>query len=313
MLSEIKAGQRIEDLIVQLSHLQLRTSASGKNYLDIQLKDKTMIVPCKMWNADKVNLDDIKIGAIVRINGRSDEFKGNLQIIAEEIILVEEITEAIVDRIYEVAPISGLEMYEQMYAAAEKMEDVDLRRLTCAMLADNREQLLIFPGAKRMHHAQRAGLLYHTYTMLRGAKAFADIYPHLDKDLLYAAVMLHDIGKLREIELDASGIPIDYTKEGKLLGHIISGICMIDEKARQLEINVEITLVLKHTILAHHYFEEYGSPKKPMIAEVEVLYYLDALDARMFQFAEVKEKTEKGAFSDAVYALENRRIYRPDR
>jgi 3'-5' exoribonuclease len=148
------------------------------------------------------------------------------------------------------------------------------------------------------------------HTMLKTAKAVAEIYENLDKDLLFASVMLHDIGKLDEIMLSEYGIPVDYTKEGKLLGHIIVGICMIDAKAKEMKISKETALMVKHCLLSHHYFAEYGSPKMPLTAEAEALYYIDVLDARMFEIDDALAGTEKGAFSPRSYALENRSMYK---
>ena len=110
--------------------------------------------------------------------------------------------------------------------------------------------------------------------------------------------------------LSEYGIPVDYTKEGKLLGHIVQGICIIDAKCKELKISDEIVMLLKHCLLSHHYFAEYGSPKMPMIAEAEALYYIDVMDARMFEISQALSSVEKGSFSQRVYALENRSMYK---
>lgn len=309
MLAELQTGQSLNK-VVFIETIIKKTASNGSAYLDLMLKDSTAVISAKMWKADGINLSIVKAGIIASIKGKTEEYNGKVQIIVESIAIVEDVDDEIMAKLYASPPVPPIEMFEQIYSAASKLKNNDLKTITCAILDDKKQQLLIFPGAKQMHHASRGGLLHHTHTMLRTASAICEIYQNLDKDLLYAAVILHDIGKLEEIMLSEYGIPVDYTKEGKLLGHIVQGICIIDAKARHLKISDEITMLLKHCLLSHHYFAEYGSPKMPMIAEAEVLYYIDVMDARMFEISQALSSVEKGCFSPRVYALENRSMYK---
>lgn len=309
MLADLQNGQSFNKILFIESIIK-KTANNGSTYLDMMLKDASAALNAKMWKADNVDLNSIKAGIIADIKGRTEEYNGRMQLIIESIAIIEKVDDDVMSKVYAATPIKPAEMFEHIFTAASKLKNKELQLLTCEILKENKERLLIFPGAKQMHHASRGGLLHHIHTMLRAANSLTEIYGHLNKDLLYAAVMLHDIGKLEEIMLSEYGIPVDYTKEGKLLGHIIQGICIVETKAKELKISDEITLMLKHCLLSHHYFADYGSPKMPMIAEAEVLYYLDVMDARMFQMADALSCVEKGEFSQRVYALENRSMYK---
>jgi len=138
----------------------------------------------------------------------------------------------------------------------------------------------------------------------------SEIYVGLNKDLLFAGVILHDIAKTAEMNASELGIVSEYTVEGELLGHIIQGIKMIDQTATQIGADPEISLLLQHMILSHHYEPEYGSPKRPMIPEAEILHHLDMIDARMFDMQKVLGNVEEGKLSEKVWLLNNRKLYK---
>jgi len=309
MLSELRAGQNFEKVLF-IENVIKKTASNGSVYLDITLKDSSAAIAGKMWKAESIDMNIIKSGVIANIKGRTDAYNGKTQIIVETIAVMEKVDDEIMSKLYASPPLKPADMFEQIYTAATKLKDSELKSLTCGILNDYKERLLIFPGAKTMHHATRGGLLHHIHTMLRTANAITEIYQDLNKDLLYAAVILHDIGKLKEISLNEYGIPVDYTKEGKMLGHIITGICMIEAKAKELNISDETALMLKHCLLSHHYFADYGSPKMPMLPEAEALYYIDVMDARMYEISDALQSVEKGSFSQRIYALENRCLYK---
>ena len=125
-----------------------------------------------------------------------------------------------------------------------------------------------------------------------------------------AGVILHDMEKINEIESNELGISTGYSFEGKMLGHLIQGVKTIDRLASQFGVSKEKAVMLEHMILSHHYEPEFGSPKKPLFPEAEMLHYLDMIDAKMFDMQEAVEKTEPGHFSDRVWTLDNRTIYR---
>ena len=137
------------------------------------------------------------------------------------------------------------------------------------------------------------------------------MYTNLNRDLVAAGVILHDMEKLNEIDADQDGIATGYSFEGQMLGHIIQGVKTLDRLTLELGFPREKAIMLEHMILSHHYEPEFGSPKKPLFPEAEVLHYLDILDARMFDMQSALDATEPGQFSDRIWTLDNRKLYKP--
>ena len=162
-----------------------------------------------------------------------------------------------------------------------------------------------------MHHAERSGLLHHTTDMLRLAKALLEIYPWLNRDLLLAGVIIHDLGKIDEMKSDQTGNVTDYTRDGQLLGHLVRGITNLNRVAEETGVTGECLILLEHMLLSHHGESEYGSPKPPMFAEAEALHWIDIMDARMNTMKTVTDKTPPGAFSEKIFSLD-RRVYHPE-
>ena len=209
------------------------------------------------------------------------------------------------------APEKPEDMYDYIVAAVESMEDRDLKNLCMKLLTDNRDKLMYYPAAQKNHHAQLGGLLYHMKRMLMTGQRVCEVYTNLNRDLVSTGVIIHDMEKLNEIESGPDGIATGYSFEGQMLGHIIQGVKSIDRLTLELDFPREKAIMLEHMILAHHYEPEFGSPKKPLFPEAEVLHYLDILDARMFDMHSALEATEAGSFSDRVWTLDNRKLYKP--
>ncbi len=146
--------------------------------------------------------------------------------------------------------------------------------------------------------------------MLKSAEALLGVYTKLDSDLVYAGVILHDLCKTTEITAGESGMPIEYSREGLLVGHIPQGISSIAMAANDLGADEEVSFMLQHMVLSHHYEPEFGSPRRPMFPEAELLHYLDMIDARMYDFNNVMDSMEPGTFSQNVWVLHNRRLYK---
>jgi 3'-5' exoribonuclease len=189
-------------------------------------------------------------------------------------------------------------------------EDEELRTLCLSFYEGEKERLMYWPAAMSNHHAEYAGLLYHVKRMMMMGERACEVYTNLNKDLLLAGVALHDIEKLNELDSDENGVVPEYTLEGKMLGHLVMGVHTIGDRCAELGISEEKCLLLQHMSLSHHYEPDFGSPKKPLFPEAEMLHYLDMIDAKMFDMQEVLEKTEPGKFSERVWTLDNRTLYR---
>lgn len=173
---------------------------------------------------------------------------------------------------------------------------------------------MTFPAARSLHHAEIGGLLHHITTMLRMANAVCDVYTTLDRDLLCAGVILHDLGKLYEMEVDgATGLVSGYTTEGRLIGHLSIGAAKIALAAQSVGASKEAEMELCHMVLSHHGRVEFGSQVPPRFPEAEVLSKIDELDARIYEMENALRNVEPGAFSERVWALDNRELYKvPD-
>ena len=293
---------------------EIRVGSNKKEYLDFNLCDKTGDVSSKKWDvtdSDRVLVDKVKTGDIVKVKAQTNEWQGNIQLRINRIRMATESDEIVISEYVKAAPESPESMYNYIYSAAEAMTDPDFRKLSLKMLEDNRESLMYYPAASKNHHAELGGLLYHTKRMLMSGEALCKIYTNLNRDIVIAGVIIHDMEKINEIMADRYGVSSGYSFEGQLLGHIVQGVREIGRIAEELNIPQEKALMLEHMVLSHHYEPEFGSPKKPMFPEAELLHYLDVLDARMFDMEEALLRVEPGSFSERVRTLDNRKVYKP--
>lgn len=283
-----------------------RTGSNGNKYLDMTLCDTSGEMNAKLWDG----LTPAPApGDVLRIRGVVTEYNGRLQLRVDRMRPATERDEYDMNDLTPCAPEAPDVMRGRITARAEAIADEQLRALVLRRLEDCGEALDYFPAASKLHHAERAGLLHHTDTMLRMAGHVCEIYPRLDADLLAAGVILHDLCKIREMDSDVIGVVSDYTAEGMLLGHIVTGVAETDRVGRELGVRAELLMLVEHMILSHHDLPEYGSPKPPMFPEAEVLHVLDLLDARMFEMDRELRAVKPGAFTERIWSLD-RKLYR---
>jgi len=201
-------------------------------------------------------------------------------------------------------------MYNQIQNYIKRITNQDISRIVIEVLESYKDKLLFYPAAKQNHHSIRSGLLYHIMRMLMVAEKLTEVYTNVNRDLLYAGVILHDIAKIDEMEANELGVVSEYTIEGQLLGHIVQGVKIIDDFSRRLGVNREVSILLQHMILSHHYEPEFGSPKKPMIPEAELLHYIDIIDARMYDMESALSNAKPNEFTDKIWVLDNRKLYK---
>ncbi|MFT5872605.1 MAG: 3'-5' exoribonuclease [Clostridium sp.] len=311
MISEIKKGDRVEGFyVIKSVDSKVSNNSNSNKYLDFNLGDATGDINAKLWECNEELENTFKQSALVKIKGTVNEWRGKLQLKIEKIRLTEERDEVNICDYVAVAPYSPEKMYDDILNYLSKIENIDIQNIVTNILSNNEEKLMHYPAAKSNHHAVRAGLLYHTTTMLRAGEKLSEIYTFLNTDLLYAGIILHDIGKIYEMNASDLGIVSEYTVEGQLLGHIVQGIKMIETASIEVKAGKEVSMLLQHMVLAHHYEAEYGSPKKPMIPEAEMLHHLDIMDARMYDMNKALGDTEEGKFSDRIRSLDNISVYK---
>ena len=305
-LAEIKRDDRFEGYLIVRSAEQ-RASANGKNYLDMTLADKTGSINAKMWDG---TVQPPLAGSIVKVRATGNEFNGRMQLRVEKIRAAESRDAVDMSTLIPCAPRDPREMREEIIRAADHIADKDLRLITCELLDRAGDKLLTFPAAKQMHHAERSGLLHHMTTMLRAANAIMSVYPQLNPSLLTAGVTVHDLAKIDEMDADTLGLVSDYSVDGKLLGHIVRGVVNIQLAAEKTKASPVKALLLQHMVLSHHGIPDYGSPIAPKFPEAEVLNTIDTLDARLFEMDEALSRAMPGGFSEKVWGLDNRQLYR---
>ncbi|MCQ2567434.1 MAG: OB-fold nucleic acid binding domain-containing protein [Mogibacterium sp.] len=303
---------RIEDYYL-VKNADIRDGNQGKRHLYLTLADATGDVQAVKWslNADEVErYSRMKTGMIIRFAGRCKEFKGAKQIVLDNIgnlINPEKMERA---DYYKSAPEESEKMYDFIMDRIRMMEDEELKELCLSFYEENRERLMYYPAAMSNHHAEYGGLLYHVKRMMMMGERACEVYTNLNRDLLIAGVAIHDIEKLNEINSDEFGVVPDYTLEGKMLGHLVMGVAAIHDRCEELGIDREKALMLEHMAISHHYEPEFGSPRKPLFPEAEMLHYLDMVDAKMFDMEDALANVEPGGFSEKVFTLDNRRLYK---
>ncbi len=305
---DLKPGDDVEDFFM-IKSFASKVASNNKKYFDFTLYDKTGEINAKLWDVSE-ECSEYKEGRIIKIRGKVSEWNGTNQIkILKVRISTEEDRYDIKDFI-KTAPEESEEMYKYILAKAESIEDHQLKKITLEFLKKQEKELLYYPAAMKNHHSIMGGLLFHIKRMLMMAENMCLVYTNLRKDFLICGVILHDIAKLYEMESNQYGIVSDYTTEGYLLGHIVQGIKMIEKAGETLGIDGEKLLMIEHMILSHHNEPEFGSPKRPMFPEAEMLHYLDQIDARIYDMEEALKQTKAGSFSDKIWTMHNRKLYK---
>ncbi len=209
---------------------------------------------------------------------------------------------------YEYAPVESKEIKDIVESYLHKIENKVIKDIVCKFYGEKKDQFYLYPAATKFHHAYIGGLSYHTSTMMKLIDGFLNVYPFLNQDLLIAGIFLHDICKVTELSNYAGP---EYTKEGRLLGHITIGVKELEVVAYELGYRgTEEVLLLEHMILSHHYYGNYGSPKKTNIPEALILHFIDNIDSKMTVLQETLDLLEPGEFSAPIGVLDREKYYK---
>ncbi|HPL97960.1 MAG: HD domain-containing protein [Syntrophaceae bacterium] len=284
-LQDIRQGDKIASSFL-VTEKNMAFSQKGSPYINVRLKDKTGEVDAKVW--DRVDeLDQtFKKGDIIFIEGRVQSYRNALQV---SILSAQTCDPQSIDP-SDYLPASALDtdaMFAELTAFINTVKLEPARKLLAAFFHDEKTAELFrrAPAAKGFHHGYLGGLLEHTLSVVKLLDRIAAHYPELDRDLLIAGGMLHDIGKIHELTYDNI---IAYSDEGRLVGHLVIGVEMLDGKIASIENFPErLALDLRHIILSHHGEFEYGSPKRPKTMEALVVHFMDDLDAKLNAFQSI--------------------------
>lgn len=284
---------------------------NGKPYMTLKLIDRTGEIEARVWDRVDEFARLFDKNDFVQVSGRGNLYMGKMQLVVQQLRRVEEAEVDLADFL----PVSQRPM-EEMRAELEQlldsMSDGPMRKLMRAFFddADFYRRYSRAPAAKGMHHVFIGGLLEHSLAVAALACDVAARYPQVDRDLLIAGALMHDVGKVAELSYERS---FDYTDEGKLVGHIVMGVEMIEERSRCIaDFPRQQVMLLKHLLLSHHGQYEYGSPKRPKVLEAVILNFIDDLDSKIngIQTHIDKEPQRAGDWT-SYHRLYDRYFYAP--
>lgn len=296
-----------------IKSIDKKTSSKGDSYLDITLGDSDGEINAKLWRYSPEVHGEYDANQIIKVRGTISEYNGQDQLRVDRIRPTTPEDNVHAEDFVKTADYSGEEMFQELYSLAQNFADNDLKLIVCEILKDTKYSLLYWPAAFKLHHAVRGGLLLHTLSIVRLAQSVCEIYPFVDRDLLIAGAILHDIAKLSEFEVADSGIATGYSIEGNLLGHLAMGAMVINKYAEKLGTNKEIAMLLEHMVLSHHGEPEFGAAVRPSFIEAELLSELDLMDSRVYEMREAVLNTKENEFSGKLWAMDNRKLYNHNR
>ncbi len=289
-VSQLNHNEQVKQVFLA-SDKQLRPNRSGNLYLQLELSDRSGAISARLWNASEQDYKGFENGDYVLVDGNTQLFQGNMQLIANSIRRArpDEVDEADFT-ILESAQIDR--MATRLAEILRSIATPEVRNLAECFLMDTEfmAKFTAAPAGMKNHHAYQGGLLEHSLSLMELVLAVAPRYPQLDQDKLILGAFLHDMAKVDELSYDRD---IAYTDEGQLLGHMVLAISMIDAKVREAErlsgepFPKPLVTEIKHMVISHHGEYEYGSAKLPMTLEAVALHHLDNLDAKLASFTQL--------------------------
>jgi 3'-5' exoribonuclease len=289
-VSQLAHNEHVSQVFMA-SDKQLRPNRNGNLYLQLQLSDRSGAIATRLWNASENDYRGFENGDYVLVDGQTQLFQGNMQMIANSI------RRARPDEVEETdfVTLQSAEIDRMAARLTEILRSIrtpELRNLAECFLMDGEfmTKFTAAPAGMKNHHAYRGGLLEHVVGLMELVLLVAPRYPQLDQDKLLIGAFLHDSAKTDELSYERD---IAYTDEGQLLGHMILAISMIDQKVAEAErlsgesFPKSLVTEIKHMVISHHGEYEYGSAKLPMTLEAVALHHLDNLDAKMASFTQL--------------------------
>jgi len=289
-VSQLGHNEQVQQVFLA-SDKQLRPNRNGNLYLQVELSDRSGAISTRLWNASEQDYRGFENGDYVVVDGSTQLFQGNMQLIATSIRKArqDEVDEA------DFITLQSADIDRMAARLAEILRSIrspELRNLAECFLMDQEfmTKFTSAPAGMKNHHAYKGGLLEHVLGLMELILVVASRYEQLDQDKLLVGALLHDAAKTDELSYECD---IAYTDEGQLLGHMVMAITMIDEKVREAErlsgehFPKQLVTEIKHMVISHHGEYEFGSPKLPMTLEAIALHHLDNLDAKIASFTQL--------------------------
>ena len=310
LVKDLEPGEHIDQVFL-IRETQLRTTRDGSFYIQAELGDRTGYINARFWDATADLFTTFTSSTFVNIKGRIELYRNEPQLIIDNFRPVEASTQDLGEFLASTEKDPTL-LFERIKEWAGSIKEPYLARLLALFLEDTSfvEDFKKAPAAKEYHHSFLGGLLEHTVSIGELGLQVCQHYPQINRDLMLTGIILHDIGKIREISSEP-GFP--YTDEGELLGHVVMGVMMIEEKLKEIsDFPGELRQKLLHLIISHHGEYEWGSPKLPMTLEAICLHYLDNLDAKMQAAIRATGEAEdrQSRWSERLNMFDRRRLYK---
>ncbi len=291
-IKDLQKNQVISNEVFLIFECTKSEDKNGKPYCSLIIGDKTGKIPAKIWGDKLVSIDPklLKGEILVSISGKVEEFKGNLQMNIYDMTAVDETK---LDDYLQSSEFDPDEMMDNLLTTINEIKTESIKEILKKIITDEEinKRLKYWPAAASVHHDFRSGLLQHISEMIEIAKSMKKFYPRVNYDILTAGIVLHDIGKL--YELDGGKISVTYSKEGMLVGHIVKGVLLFESFGGK-ELPEDIYLHIVHLILSHHGTREYGSPVVPSTVEAIMLTYIDNLSAKSRTAMKARENIIEG-------------------
>ena len=307
-IREFRTGQNVDDVYVLV---QARQAASRNGpYWDLRLQDASGQIEAKIWSPLSNEYTDLRAEQVVRVRAQVRTFREQHQLVVSELTHLREGEFQWSDLIPCSDPPPQELLQELQGLCRKELSHPGWKKLCREVLGgrDMRDRLLAAPAAKAIHHAYRGGLLEHTLHVARTCLAQCDLRPDLDREILLVGAVVHDLGKAWELR---GGVAPEYTDTGRLLGHIVLGLQVLQPITDRIEeLDSGLLLHLHHLILSHHGEFEFGSPKRPKTKEAFVLHFADNLDAKLNTVDSALEDSDQDDPWSAYQRSLERKVYR---
>lgn len=307
-VKDIRAGDRVSDIFLVMEK-NLAISQKGKPYLNLKLRDMTGEVDGRVWERATEMNNIFQTGDIILIQSYAVSFRNVVQLSISKITVVDDPAISPADYLPSSASDSS-EMFESLMNIIRTIENPHLKTLLELIFSDEEiaDSFQKAPAAKGFHHAYIGGLLEHTLSVTQLLDLVANHYQQANRDLIITGGILHDIGKIHELSFKGS---MNYTDEGRLIGHIVMAVELVDTKIAEIaDFPKQLALELRHILLSHHGTLEYGSPKRPKTIEALIVNFIDDLDAKMNAFGEFISNSGNESSWTPYHRLLERFIYR---
>ena len=306
LIKELKEGDRLA-LQALVGSVSRGINASGSQYLNIELRDSSGSINAKKWEIDSKDDEIFVVGNIVGVNVEILKYRENLQakVLSATRIEAEDVD---VTRFIKMPPVPKEELVKRFNAMVDSVKNEDCQKLLHYFLDKYKDKVYDSPAAASVHHEFASGLIMHSLYLAEICDFLAGKYEDVNRDLLVTGALLHDFGKMVELEGPAV---YHFSLEGKLLGHISIMCAEIREAANKLNLTSEVPVLLEHMILSHHGHLEFGSPVLPLTKEALMLSIVDLLDSKIMVVSKALEEVEPGEFTSRIFYIDNCAFYKP--